>query len=129
MIKKKVEKSNWNTSFEFKLEVAKNFDKQFEVAKTIEMVAIECWKIGLILGKILPIKGSSHLRAWHPKSQRKNPSFGEKLRERNILKHVVILKEHLAPQYGYYEFTLLRDISQDYVFGAWVRENYFWEWL
>ena len=54
-----------------------------------------------------------------------NPSFGEKLRKRNILKHVVILKEHLAPQYGYYGFTLLRDISHDYVFGAWVRENYF----
>jgi len=73
----------------------------------------------------LPIKGSSHLRAWHPKSQRRNPSFGEKLRERNVLKHVVILKEKLAPQYGYYGFVLLRDISQDYVFGAWVRENYF----
>jgi len=47
------------------------------------------------------------------------------LRERNVLKHVVILKEKLAPQYGYYGFALLRDISQDYVFGAWVRENYF----
>ena len=65
------------------------------------------------------------MRAWYPKSQRKNPSFGEKLRERNILKHVVILKEHLTPQYGYYGFTSLRDISQDYVFEAWVRENYF----
>ncbi|ESR44709.1 hypothetical protein CICLE_v10003069mg [Citrus x clementina] len=45
--------------------------------------------------------------------------------ERNILKHVVILKEHLAPQYGYYGFALLRNISRNYVFGAWVRENYF----
>ena len=38
--------------------------------------------------------------------------------ERNVLKHVVILKEHLAPQYRYYEFALLSDISQDYIFGA-----------
>ena len=75
------------------------------------MVAIECWKNRLILGKILPIKGSSHLRAWHPKSQRSDPSFGEKLRERNVLKHVVILYEYLTPQYGYYGFALLKDIS------------------
>ncbi|GAY54891.1 hypothetical protein CUMW_160250, partial [Citrus unshiu] len=61
--------------------------------------------------KILPIKGSSHLRAWHPKSKRSNPIESIQL-------------EHLAPQYGYYEFALLRGIYQDYVFGAWVRENY-----
>ncbi|ESR59219.1 hypothetical protein CICLE_v10017368mg [Citrus x clementina] len=57
--------------------------------------------------------------------KRWNPSFGEKLRGKNILKHVVILKEHLAPQYGYYGFALLRGISQDYVFETWVREIYF----
>ena len=45
--------------------------------------------------------------------------------KRNIFKHVVILNEKLAPQYGYYGFVLLRDISQDYVFRAWVRENLF----
>ena len=57
--------------------------------------------------------------------ERSNPNW----EERNILKHVVILVEYLAPQYGYYGFALLRSISQDYVFGTWVRENYFWEWL
>ena len=70
-------------------------------------------------------KGSFHLKARYPKSQKRNPSFGEKLRERNDLKHVVILKETLPPQYGYYGFALLRDISRDYVFGDWVRENLF----
>ena len=55
--------------------------------------------------------------------ERSNPNW----EERNVLKHVVILKEHLTPQYGYYGFALLRGISQDYVFETWVREIYFWE--
>ena len=49
------------------------------------------------------------------------------LEKRNVHKHVVILKEHLIPQYGHYGFALLRYISRDHVFGVWVRENYFWE--
>ena len=52
------------------------------------------------------------------------PSFGEKLRKRYIFKHVVILKEYLTPQYGYYRFVLLGNIYKNNVFGAWVRENY-----
>ena len=55
--------------------------------------------------------------------ERSHPNWDE----RNILKYVDVLKEYLAPQNGYYGFVLLRDISRDYVFGAWVREIYFWE--
>jgi len=40
--KKRVEKSIWKISFEFNLEIVEKFDKQLEVVKTIEMVAIEC---------------------------------------------------------------------------------------
>ena len=49
--------------------------------------------------------------------------FGEKLRKRNIFKHIVILKEYLTPQYGYYGFALLGNIYKNHVFGVWVREN------
>ena len=53
--------------------------------------------------------------------EKNNPNWEERI----VLKHVVILKEHLASQYGYYGFALLRDISKNFVFGDWVRENLF----
>ena len=57
----------------------------------------------------------------------KQSKFWWELRDKNILKHVVKLREHLAPQYGYYGFALLRNIYRNYVFGVLVRENYLWE--
>ena len=46
--------------------------------------------------------------------EKNNPNW----EKRNVLKHVVILKEHLASQYGYYGFALLKNIYRDYVFGV-----------
>ena len=42
-------------------------------------------------------------------------AFGVLKIKRNILKYAVILSEHLAPQYWYYRFSLLKSISRDYV--------------
>ena len=111
----------------FKFDGSPNFDMN-------EVLNGGYWmlKNGLILGKILPIKGSSHLRAWYPIESiqlvdARIPYKQSKLKKRNILKYVVILKEHFAPQYEYYGFALLGNIYKNHVFGAWVRENYLWE--